>query len=100
MATLNDRGAVADRIQKALREVSEKIASIEHKYLMADDLSPAVYKSTVTALKKKQIGLQRELNDSNADQKIYWDKLNTVLPLLHDIRQVYETLDLTRKRQF
>lgn len=97
---LGERGKIMAKTQKAFRETGEQIETVEVKYLMAADISPTVYKNTVAGLRKKQIELQQRMIELGTDQSEYWNKLNDVLPLLHDIRQTYETLDLNKKQQF
>lgn len=97
---ISQRGEILAKTQKVLRQTNEQIQATEEKYLLAPEISPAVFKNTIATLRKKQIELQRRLIELDQDQNIYWQKLNETLPKLHDIRQTLEGIDLNRQRQF
>lgn len=97
---LNQKGELLARAQKALRTVNEKISATEEKYLEDPSMNKTTYVRVMNNHRSQRSELEKRLHDLNTNQNIYWQKLNALLPKMHDIRGTFEELDLYRKQQF
>jgi site-specific DNA recombinase len=96
---LMGRAEQVARTKKALRQVEDKIALAEEKWLL-QPTSKAAYTKVMNALRSQHIELANRLRQLEEDGRIYWERLNAALPKLHDLRSCYEGMPLYRKHQF
>ncbi len=96
---LMSRAEIAAKTIKALRNVEDRISQAEEKWL-TQPTSKQAYNKVMTSLQSQRAELQKRLNELNQSGQIYWDKLNTALPKLHDIRGTVEAMPLYMKHQF
>lgn len=96
---LMSRAEIIAKTQKALRQVEDRIEAAEEKWL-TQPTSQKAYNKVMTALQSQRTELQKRLSDLNKAGQVYWDKLNAVLPKLHDIRGTFEGLPLYKQQQF
>lgn len=89
-----------DRVNKDIKIVQSKIEKAEQKYLDSEEISEKSYKKVIGELKGKEQSLQHELSELNFNQQAYWDRLNTLLPKLSNLKQHYDALPLHKKHLF
>lgn len=97
---LNQKGELLAKTQKSLRSINEKILATEEKFLEDPSMNKSIYAKVMNNHRMQKSILERRLSDLNTNQNIYWQKLNDLLPKIHDIRATFEELDLYRKQQF
>ena len=96
----HDKGEKIARIERALRNVNDRIDAIDEKYLTEPTISKATYARSVEKLRSEQINLMGQLQDLNTDQDDHWVRLKELMPKMHDLRGLYEVMDLYSKQTF
>jgi site-specific DNA recombinase len=96
---LSQRGEKIRQVQKQLKIVEDKIGSVEEKYLLKPDVSEASYNKVITELRADQSRLYKELAGLNSNHQAYWDKLNSILVRLSDLKTNFEKLTTEKKHQ-
>lgn len=97
---LANRSASLMQVRHQLGKVTRQIESTEEKFLLQPDISQVTYRKVMTSQRSEQHRLQEELNKLEQDSKAYWDRLNEVLPLLTDLKEVFLQLDINKKHAF
>jgi len=97
MATQND---TAKKLTFKLAGIKNQIEKTEEKYLLQSDISPATYKKVVTTLHREQTEIQSQLLSNNTDAPVLMDKLNSILPLLTNLQDLFTKLPLHKQQQF
>jgi site-specific DNA recombinase len=85
--------------KKTLNQVEGKIARAEEKWL-TEATSQASYTKVMTQLQSQRGELIQRLQKLQEDGKVYWQKLDQVLPKLYDIRSIYSAMPLHTKHKF
>ncbi len=100
MHQVNNKSEAVAQTGKALRNVGDKIATAEEKYLVQEDISKATFNKVMSGLRSQQIDLQKRLTELETDQTRYFDMLTELMPKMYDLRGTLEALDLYRYQQF
>lgn len=97
---IQERGSNLMQTRHAVGKINQKIEATEEKFLLQPDLSQATFKKVMTGLKAEKSKLEKELASLEQNTQIYWDRMNTLLPALHDLRTVWEKMPLDKKHKF
>lgn len=96
---LMSRAEIVARTQKALKQVEDRIALAEERWLL-QPTSQASYRKVTTDLLSQAAELRKRLNQLNEGGSAYWDRLSQTLPKLYDLRGLLQSLPLSRRQQF
>jgi site-specific DNA recombinase len=99
-AHIDSRGERMESIRKQLAMVENKITTLEEKYLRGADVSERTFQKIMAEYKADRSRLYRELATANTNQQAYWDKLESVLLRMTDLKTHFEKLPLDKKHQF
>lgn len=86
-------------ITRKLTDVKNRILSAEEKY-MNEEVSLVTYKKTISQLNSVQQSLQKELVDAGKPSFELLDKMNELLPLLTNVKELFLKLPLVKQQQF
>jgi site-specific DNA recombinase len=93
----------ADKAQKAisdLKKVQNKVKATEERYLLHPEMSEVSYRKVMSELKASEMKLQQEIASLNTNQQVYWDRLNSLLPKLSNLKVSFDKMEINKKHQF
>lgn len=96
---LMNRAEIISVAKKTLNQVEGKIARAEEKWLM-ESTSQATYTKVMSSLQVQRGELMQRLHGLHEDGRVYWQKLEEVLPKLYDIQTIYNAMPLHVKHKF
>jgi len=90
----------AKKLTFKLANIKTQIEKTEEKYLLQSDINPATFKKVINTLHREQSEIQNQLLSNNTDTPMLLDKLNSILPLLTNLQQLFTKLPLHKQQQF
>lgn len=100
-AYIYNRASLVAGTEKALRNVRDKITAAEERYLLQEGrVNQKSYDKVLSGLKAQEGELLKRLAELGEGASVYWQRLNAILPKLHDLRGTYLAMDLYKRQQF
>lgn len=85
----NKKGGNIMRLKLDLSKVQKKIETTQERYLLNQDIDPAVYAKVLNELKAEESRYQVEISKANTDTESMLSMMNDLLPKLTNISEVF-----------
>jgi len=99
-ASFQKRAHEVGATDEELKVVKLKILKTEEKYLSNTHISAETFDKVMRELKIRKGQLEKKLSELAADNQVYIDRMEILLPRLTSIRSAFDMMDLTQKQQF
>lgn len=83
-----------------LKEIQNTIAATEERYLTQPDISAAVYKKVITALKIEEANLHTQIAELTANDQAIWEKHDVILSSIADVQGAFNGFSIPHKHRF
>lgn len=97
---LDDQSQMQAETLKAIRGIQAKINNTEEKFLSQDSISKSTFNKVMNNLRSQLSVMQHRMHELQSDNDLYFDRVKTLVPALHDIRGLVEKYDLATRQQF